>query len=433
MASEGNFENGIEPPKLPFEVSRRKGEWGGPVLKGKSDVVRRKRILDVVERKVEYLDRAMEGLYKDDTEGREVLYRVHSLVVDLLDELSARSTGSLSLASYNVLYRRVQPTLNTFSEYLSKLADTHPEALDALRGKTIGVHYVLPKMYVLRLVGSAIIRARGEALESVIEDVRRYSAGVQQSIRGVFLRGWLSQLISERDDKKDENTNLQSEKAGEGVGVKLKGLDSSEDFGGHKSVTQNGHDSNSPSTTLMDFLLNNFREMGILWRAIPEEERRNSGTDAYFLFAQNVTTISQLPNLTGSIYASRILPALAEEVIAMEESSLQECIIECILHEFSDDCQIHSVEQVLHLFGKLREGADVAKLSISNMDRLNQAIAASPERRLLADERDVFSLLQNQVPLVIEKRTDFFTLAAIFEVYLRILRFTLEVGSDTRG
>ena len=148
--------------------------------------------------------------------------------------------------------------------------------------------HIIPRLYLLITVGSAYIKTKEAKATYVLKDLLDMVKGVQQPIRGLFLRFYL--LKTMKDLLPDKGSEYE--------------------------------DDENDITDAVDFILCNFKEMNRLWIRLQymstqkddfkkEEERDELKTTV----GENIYRLSSLNGLTVELYKTEVLPKILDTLI----------------------------------------------------------------------------------------------------------------------
>lgn len=172
----------------------------------------------VVRQQAFYMKKAL-----DQNSLREALKHSSAMLCEL-------RTSLLSPRNYFTLYMMVFDELGYLENYFieehrkgRKMADLYESVQHAGN--------IIPRLYLLVTVGSAYIKTKEAPVKLILKDLLDMVKGVQQPVRGLFLRYYLLKMM------KDKLPDAGSEYEGEGGDV----------------------------NDAIDFILTNFQEMNRLW------------------------------------------------------------------------------------------------------------------------------------------------------------------------
>ncbi len=227
---------------------------------------------------------------------------------------------------------------------------------------------IVPRLYLMITVGTVYMGIEDAPVKEIMKDMMEMSRGVQQPVRGLFLRYYLS---GQARDSLPEGT-------GDG-----------------------------PEGNLQDsisFILTNFVEMNKLWVRLqhqgPSRERElrtKERQELQLLVGSNLVRLSQLVDL--ETYKSVILGPLLEQVVQCRDVLAQEYLLEVMTQVFPDEFHLHTLDQLLAATARLNPHVNIKAIVIGLMDRLSayaqrEAEAGTPEDRQKQEEESVTALVE---------------------------------------
>lgn len=277
---------------------------------------------------------------------------------DLLSStlVSELRTSSLGPKQYYELYMAVFDALRHLSVYLR---ESHP--VNHLADLYELVQYagnIVPRLYLMITVGTVYMGIEDAPVKEIMKDMMEMSRGVQQPIRGLFLRYYLSGQA--RD----------SLPTGSGDG---------------------------PEGNLQDsisFVLTNFVEMNKLWVRLQHqglsrerEQRTKERQELQQLVGNNLVRLSQLVDMEA--YRSVILEPLLEQVVQCRDVLAQEYLLEVITQVFPDEFHLNTLDQLLVAISRLNAHVNIKAIVIGLMDRLSAYAAREAETEPLQDRQKI--------------------------------------------
>lgn len=231
---------------------------------------------------------------------------------------------------------------------------------------------IVPRLYLMVTVGTAYMGIEDAPVKELMKDMMDMSRGVQQPIRGLFLRYYLS---------------------------------------GQARDFLPTTDSDGPEGNLGDsinFILTNFVEMNKLWVRLQHQghsrerdQRIRERKELQLLVGSNIVRLSQLVDL--ETYQSTILGPLLEQVVQCRDVLAQEYLLEVITQVFPDEYHLHTLDKFLGAVSRLNPHVNVKSIVIGLMDRLSEfaeretATEKSPEQGEL--EADALAKLLEKAKL----------------------------------
>jgi vacuolar protein sorting-associated protein 35 len=157
---------------------------------------------------------------------------------------------------------------------------------------------IVPRLYLLITVGSAYVKTKEAPVKLILRDLLDMVKGVQQPVRGLFLRYYLLKMM------KDKLPDLDSEYA------------SSPD-------NEEGGD----VTDAVDFILQNMSEMNRLWVRLQhlssnkdKEQREVERNELRVTVGENIIRLSSLEGVTYDIYKTTVLPKILEIIVICKDT-----------------------------------------------------------------------------------------------------------------
>ncbi|XP_027331214.1 vacuolar protein sorting-associated protein 35B-like isoform X3 [Abrus precatorius] len=262
---------------------------------------------------------------------------------------------------------------------------------------------ILPRLYLLCTVGSVYLRCKDAPVREVLKDLVEMCRGIQNPIRGLFLRSYLSQV------SKDKLPDIGYEyEEGESNGV----IDA------------------------VEFVLQNFTEMNKLWVRLQhqgpgrirekKEKERNELRD---LVGKNLHVLSQIEGVDLDMYKDTVLPNVLEQVVNCKDELAQFYLMECIIQVFPDEYHLQTLETLLGACPQLQPAVDIKTVLAQLMDRLSNYAASSTEVLPEFLQVEAFTKLSTAIGRVIEAQVDMAIVGAI-ALHVSLLTFTLRVHPD---
>jgi vacuolar protein sorting-associated protein 35 len=222
--------------------------------------------------------------------------------------------------------------------------------------------HIIPRLYLMITVGSAYIKTKEAKASYVLKDVLEMVKGVQQPIRGLFLRFYL--LKTMKDLLPDKGSEYE--------------------------------DDENDVTDAVDFILKNFKEMNRLWIRLQymssqkdefkkEEERDELKTTV----GENIYRLSSLNGLTVDLYKKQILPNILDTLIVCEDVMSHQFLIECMINSFPDEFHLATLQPLLDGISKLHKDVDIKTTIITLLDRLSEVSGNS--------ETNIFKMVQKHI------------------------------------
>ncbi|CRL06873.1 CLUMA_CG019462, isoform A [Clunio marinus] len=243
---------------------------------------------------------------------------------------------------------------------------------------------IVPRLYLLITVGLVYIKSNPATKKSILKDLVEMCRGVQNPLRGLFLRNYLLTL---RNILPDVPVGRDTDDCG------------------------NVHDS-------IDFILTNFAEMNKLWVRMQHQghssekgRREKEREELKILVGTNLVRLSQLESVSLEIYQKIILPSILEQVVSCRDAIAQEYLMECIIQVFPDEFHLQTLDPFLKSCAQLQPGVDVKTIIIGLIDRLalfhqRNEKSIQDESAEILSEIELFNVFSVQVANIVQIRTD---------------------------
>lgn len=269
---------------------------------------------------------------------------------------------------------------------------------------------IIPRLYLLITVGSVFIETQQVPATEVIFDLLQMVKGVQNPMRGLFIRYYLLKMI--KDKLPDVGNEYES--------------------------------SNSTMDDTVKFIIQNLEEMNRLWirlsigytgneRLIKEKERN----ELKVLVGENIIRLASLNGLTIEIYKNEVLPKLIDILLGtkdhLKDQLSQQYLMECIIHAFPDDFNIQCMGTILDTCTKLVPTVDVKLLFINLMEKLAKFVGDTgrDQTSSLQSAETIFELLKVNIDKIIdEQNTGGMDTIKLIELQVAFIKFTLKCCPD---
>ncbi|KAH8509620.1 hypothetical protein H0E87_011396 [Populus deltoides] len=315
--------------------------------------------------------------------------------------LSELRTSKLSPHKYYDLYMRAFDELRKL-EMFFKDESRHGVSIVDLYELVQHAGNILPRLYLLCTVGSVYIKSKEAPAKDALKDLVEMCRGVQNPIRGLFLRSYLAQV------SRDKLPDLGSEYEG--------GEDTAMDA--------------------VEFVLQNFTEMNKLWVRMQHqgpvrireklEKERNELRD---LVGKNLHVLSQIEGVNLEIYRDTVLPRVLEQIVNCKDELAQYYLMDCIIQVFPDEYHLQTLETLLGACPQLQPTVDIKTVLSRLMERLSNYAASSPDVLPEFLQVEAFAKLSSAIGKVIEAQVDMPIVGAV-TLYVSLLTFTLHVHPE---
>ena len=249
---------------------------------------------------------------------------------------------------YNELFMTVTNELRYLDVYFMDLFERDQNMLAGLLYEKVQYNSsILPRLYLMITVGTAMVKHQPDLTRDVLDDLVEMSRGVQNPIRGIFLRNFLLQSV--RAILPDGET------------------------GGAEEPSSN----NATINDSIDVLLKNFTEMNKLWVRMQHQghtrdanQRKAERQEVRNLVGTNLVRLSQLDGLTAELYRERVLPDILTQVVSCRDPLAQNYLMECIIQVFPDEYHLDTMKFFLQAVADLHAQVNVKAIVIALVDRL---------------------------------------------------------------
>ncbi|OAY60908.1 vacuolar protein sorting-associated protein 35A isoform X1 [Manihot esculenta] len=315
--------------------------------------------------------------------------------------LSELRTSKLSPHKYYELYMRSFDELRKLEMFFKEETRRGCSIID-LYELVQHAGNILPRLYLLCTVGSVYIKSNEAPAKDVLKDLVEMCRGIQNPVRGLFLRSYLSQV------SRDKLLDL-------------------------------GFEYERDADTVMDaveFILQNFTEMNKLWvrmqhqgPAREKEKREKERSELRDLVGKNLHVLSQIEGVDLDMYKDTVLPRVLEQVVNCKDELAQFYLMDCVIQVFPDEYHLQTLEVLLGACPQLQPSVDIKTVLSRLMERLSNYAASSPEVLPEFLQVEAFSKLNNAIGKVIEAQIDMPIFGAV-TLYSSLLTFTLHVHPD---
>ncbi|CEP09791.1 hypothetical protein [Parasitella parasitica] len=282
-------------------------------------------------------------------------------------------TSALSPKSYYELYISIFDTMRHLINYLLESHQAGKHHLGDLYELVQYASSIVPRLYLMTTVGSIYLSVDdAPPATEVMSDMMEMTRGVQDPIRGLFLRHYLGGMT--RDYLPNNGEHLES---------------------------------------TIRFILTNFAEMNKLWvrlqhlghtrdRAKRESERKELGT----LVGTNLVRLSQLEGVDLTIYQTDILPGILSQVINCHDVLAQEYLMDVIIQIFPDEFHIHTLKPFLATTAQLHPNANIKAIIMALLDRLAASSKEGQNVEGKEDGKALFLMFWNEIMELVKTRRE---------------------------
>lgn len=205
---------------------------------------------------------------------------------------------------------------------------------------------IIPRLYLLITVGSAYIKTKEAPVKFILHDLLDMVKGVQQPIRGLFLRYYLLKMM--KDKLPDSGSEYEGAESG------------------------NVEDA-------VEFILQNLSEMNRLWVRLQhlssqkdKDMREVERNELRVTVGENIIRLSSLEGLTFEIYKEKVLPKILEIIVICKDKIAQHYLMECVIQAFPDEYNLQTLEMLLETTAQLNADVDINNIYINLMHKLGK-------------------------------------------------------------
>lgn len=287
---------------------------------------------------------------------------------------------NLSPKQYYELYIMIFDSLSLLSSYLT---DNHPK-FHHLADLYELVQYagnVVPRLYLMITVGTSYLKCTDSPREEILKDMIEMCRGVQNPMRGLFLRYYLSQRTKQLLPEYALEFNA-------------------------------------------NFVITNFIEMNKLWVRLQHqgplrerEQRTKERKELQILIGSQLVRLSQIVDDNLKIYRDRILPVVLEQVVQCRDVVSQEYLLEVVCQVFPDEFHLATLDSLLDSTLHMNPDVSINKNVLTLIDRLNDYIdrkeqeqeqeqEGEQEQRMTQVDSNLFQVFWNYLKTLNEERPD---------------------------
>lgn len=318
--------------------------------------------------------------------------------------LSELRTSNLSPRNYYTLYTLIFDEMQYLEQFFKEEYRRGRKILH-LYNSVQQASSIIPRLYLLITAGSVYIESMETAAKDILFDLLQMVKGVQNPLRGLFLRYYLLKMV--KDKLPDKDTSY------EGSGGSL--------------------------DDTLRFILQNLEEMNRLWirlsmgctgnEKLMREKERN---ELKVLVGENIIRLSSLNGLSLEIYKNEVLPKVISILLDTKDALSQQYLMECIIQAFPDDYNIHCMSTILDSCTKLLQQVDIKSLFINLMEKLAKFVI-DPEKEnndTLQAAEQIFDLLKVNIDKIIEEQSAGFDQIKLLELQVAFLKFTVKCSNN---
>jgi len=318
--------------------------------------------------------------------------------------LSELRTSLLSPRNYYTLYTLIFDEMQYLEQFFKEEYRRGRKILH-LYNSVQQASSIIPRLYLLITAGSVYIESMETSAKDILLDLLQMIKGVQNPLRGLFIRYFLLKMV--KDKLPDKDTPY------EGSGGTL--------------------------DDTIKFILQNLEEMNRLWirlsmgctgneKLIREKERN----ELKVLVGENIIRLSSLNGLSLELYRNEVLPKVITILLESKDTLSQQYLMECIIHAFPDDYNIQCMGIILDSCTKLLQTVDIKSLFINLMEKLAKFVVDPGQENnetLKAAER-IFDLLKVNIDKIILEQSSGFDQIKLLELQVAFLKFTIKCSDN---
>ncbi|CCF59087.1 hypothetical protein KAFR_0G00540 [Kazachstania africana CBS 2517] len=271
---------------------------------------------------------------------------------------------------YYELYIMIYDALTVLSNYLF---ENHPKKhhLADLYELVQYAGNVIPRLYLMITVGTTYLKCPDAPTNEILKDMLEMCRGVQNPIRGLFLRYYLSQRTKELLPENEVALNSQ-------------------------------------------FIITNFIEMNKLWVRLQHqgplrerEQRTKERKELQILVGSQLVRLSQVIDDNLTMYKDQILPIILEQIVQCRDIVCQEYLFDIICQVFPDEFHLNTLDTLLETTLLLNTDISVNKLISTLVERLNGYLKRIEQQEITNQSKvDVFDVFWNYLNKLNEERPD---------------------------
>lgn len=201
---------------------------------------------------------------------------------------------------------------------------------------------LLPRLYLMITVGSAFLATPDAPKFDVIKDMLEMCRGVQNPLRGLFLRYFLGQQT-------------------------------------RGSLPTGTGGSEGSLADSIQFIITNFVEMNKLWVRLQHvgplrerEKRFEERCDLQLIVGSNILRLAELDGVDANVFDERVLPLLLEQVVQCRDWLAQEYLLDVITQAFPAEFHFDTLSKYLSVIQKLSPQASRRKVLLASIGRVIQ-------------------------------------------------------------
>lgn len=253
--------------------------------------------------------------------------------------LNELRTSSLNPKQYYELYILIYDGLNYLSNYLKdNNKESNNNYLIDLYELMQYAGNIIPRLYLMITVGSVYMGLEDAPINEILNDMLEMCKGVQNPIRGLFLRYYLIQKTKSFLINFENSSNLDK---------------------------------------VINFIVANFIEMNKLWVRLQHQghsseraRRVEERNELKILVGSNLVMLSQLEMVSKELYNEKILPEILQQIIRCKDTIAQNYLLDVIIQIFPDNFQVYSLQTFCKALLLVNEDVSITDLLNSLIERL---------------------------------------------------------------
>ncbi|TID18146.1 hypothetical protein CANINC_003887 [Pichia inconspicua] len=264
--------------------------------------------------------------------------------------LNELRTSSLNPKQYYELYILVYDGLSYLSNYLKDNtlnSNTKSTYLIDLYELVQYAGNIIPRLYLMITIGTVYMGSNDAPVNEILNDMLEMCKGVQNPIRGLFLRYYLIQIT--KNYLIDQGNNINN---------------------------NNNSKDKKDLDKIVHFIILNFIEMNKLWvrlqfqgHSSEKNKRIEERNELKILVGSNLVILSQLDSVDLNYYNSKILPQILQQIIKCNDSIAQNYLLDVIIQIFPDNFQINSLTIFLNTLIKVKDNINLNSIFSSLINR----------------------------------------------------------------
>ncbi len=243
------------------------------------------------------------------------------------------------------------------------------------------------------VAGVCCIKSKAVSFGDVLSDMLEMAKGVQNPMKGLFLRNYLGRVSTALPSSE----SLLTDEA--------------------KEITKHA----------IDFYLANLSESNKLWvrlhhgSKVDKSQREGRRKDLRLLVGTNLVRLSRLEGVTAEMYKNGIMPKVMEDILSNGDVLSQSYLMDCLIQVFPDDFHIYALEPFLKCILRLKEKVRVRMIMEALLHRLGEYVTKTPNA--VPEGSSVTYLLETCVMHLIVELKDPNGLPDILHVQASLINF----------